>query len=153
MHPALRAAVATYLQQRYPESAPVELDVLFPSRQGDNGPLSSMQAWRILKGAASAAGVKDRIGTHSMRKTFCQAIYDRTGHDIRVTQAAMGHRYLETTSRYLDVSQKAVEAAELGIRSPGLEVVPALPLAAKPIPAPKAPRREPVEQALLAFVS
>ena len=44
-------------------------DYLFPSRKG-NGPLQRVQAWKILTAAARAVGIKENIGTHTLRKNL-----------------------------------------------------------------------------------
>ena len=47
-----------------------EENFLFPSRKGINKPITRYHAWRILSGAAKEVGIKERIGTHTLRKTF-----------------------------------------------------------------------------------
>jgi site-specific recombinase XerD len=41
---------------------------LFRSRNGKNRPISRMQAWELLKNAAKTVGVKEAVGTHSVRR-------------------------------------------------------------------------------------
>ncbi|SFS47205.1 tyrosine-type recombinase/integrase [Marininema halotolerans] len=45
-------------------------EFLFKSRKGMNQPITSVQAGRALKNAATKAGIKDNINTHSLRKTW-----------------------------------------------------------------------------------
>ncbi len=127
MHPILRAAIATYVAQRF-DGRPVEgTAVLFPSRKGCNQPIRAGQAWNIVKQAAELVGA-ERVATHSLRKTFAQSIYASTGHDIVVTQRALGHRSITTTARYLDASEPEVFNAVMEIDGPeltGLEPAPA----------------------------
>jgi integrase len=40
---------------------------LFRSGKGGNKPICRMQAWELLKNAAKAVGVKETVGTHSLR--------------------------------------------------------------------------------------
>ena len=44
-------------------------EALFASRKGC-GPITRQQAYRILNNAAGSIGIKEQIGTHSLRKTF-----------------------------------------------------------------------------------
>ena len=120
MHPGLRAAIATYVAQRFDGRTVDGAEVLFPSRKGSNQPIRPGQAWHIIKQAAGQAGAAERVATHSLRKTFARSVYDSTGHDIIVTQRALGHRSIGTTARYLDASEPEVCAAVMAIEGPGL---------------------------------
>ena len=118
LHPAVQAAIRTYVQERF-GAEPVRTDeFLFKSRKGPNTAITPRHAWRIIKAAAREAGFPDRVGTHSMRKTFARTIYDRSGHDLILTQRALDHRSVVTTSRYLESTADDVAAAILGIDGP-----------------------------------
>ena len=86
--------------------------VLFPSRQGD-GAMNRRTAHAVLKTAFEAAGLNGKLATHSMRKSFAQRLYDRTG-DIFAVQEVLGHKNVATTQAYLGVNyaslREAVEA-------------------------------------------
>ena len=119
LHPMLRAAIATYLAPRF-EGRPVDgLEVLFPSRKGRNQPIRPGQAWHVIKQAAGRVGA-ERVATHSLRKSFARSVYESTGHDLVVTQRALGHRSILTTARYLDASEPEVCAAVMAIEGPVL---------------------------------
>lgn len=47
---------------------------LFKSRTGDN-PISRVQAYRIIRRACRNAGIRQAIGTHTLRKTFGYHFY------------------------------------------------------------------------------
>lgn len=124
LHPSVQAAIRVYVQERFGAS-PVRADeFLFKSRKGPNMAITPRHAWRIIKAAARAAGFPDRVGTHSMRKTFARAIYDRSGHDLILTQRALDHRSVMTTSRYLESTADDVASAILGIDGPTPEWQP-----------------------------
>jgi site-specific recombinase XerD len=61
--------------------------------------LSRVQAWRIIARMAKLAGL-ERIGTHSMRKTFATELFNATG-SFEAVQGALNHKYLSTTISYL----------------------------------------------------
>ena len=53
--------------------------------------MSRGTAHDVLKDAFEAAGLNGHLATHSMRKSFAQRLYDRTG-DIFAVQEMLGHR-------------------------------------------------------------
>ena len=63
----LEKAIHEYIKY-YNPSNPDEF--VFKSRKGTNTPITRIRAFQIIKDAAKAVGIKDNIGTHSMRKTF-----------------------------------------------------------------------------------
>ena len=81
---------------------------LFPSRQGI-GHLSRCQAYNILNEAGQRFGL-DRIGTHTMRKTFGYHFYQQT-HDIATLQKIFNHASPQITLRYIGISQDMQDAA------------------------------------------
>lgn len=119
LHPELRAALQNEISRRFPAGNPDPEAFLFVSRKGRNRPICRRQAWAILKGAAARTGNADRIGTHTLRKTFARDIFERTGHDLVVTQKALGHTSVATTVAYLTPEREAVEAAILGVVGTG----------------------------------
>ena len=50
------------------------------------------------------------IATHSLRKSFAQRLYDKTG-DIYMVQELLGHRNISTTQKYLGVNYADAKAA------------------------------------------
>lgn len=84
-------------------------EYLFQSRKGINKPISRTTAYRILREAGEACGL-DRIGTHSMRKTFGYHFYERT-KNIAVLQEIYGHSSEEITKRYIGINQDILDKA------------------------------------------
>jgi len=118
LNPQLRAALQTYLDERFEGAEPAPDDFLFASRSGENRPISRVQAYRILKVAAVATGRPERVATHSMRKTFAQDVFARSGHNLVLTQRALGHSSVMTTARYVSPDEEAISAAILGLGAP-----------------------------------
>ena len=50
------------------------------------------------------------IATHSLRKSFAQRLYDKTG-DIYMVQELLGHKNISTTQKYLGVNYADAKAA------------------------------------------
>ncbi len=79
-------------------------DYLFKSRK-DNLPISRQQAYRIIKKAAIQAGIKGRIGTHSLRKTFGYHAYLK-GVAISLLMAIFNHHSPSETLHYIGIDKK-----------------------------------------------
>ncbi|MDE0016828.1 MAG: tyrosine-type recombinase/integrase [Candidatus Poribacteria bacterium] len=84
---------------------------LFPSRHNAGTvALHRQTAHEILKKAFMEAGLNGHIATHSLRKSFAQRLYDKTG-DIYLVQELLGHRNISTTQKYLGVNYADAKAA------------------------------------------
>lgn len=81
---------------------------LFPSGQGE-GYLTRKRIWEVLNEAGGKLGL-ERIGTHTMRKTFGYWFYKRT-KDIYLLQRILNHSSPEQTMRYIDLSQDEINEA------------------------------------------
>ncbi len=75
------------------EEAPV-----FVSRKGS--PISTSQAFRIVRAAAKRAGVDKDVSPHWMRHAHASHALDR-GAAIHLVQTTLGHSSVATTGRYL----------------------------------------------------
>jgi site-specific recombinase XerD len=132
VHPDLASAIAHYLAN-FPAGLATPDSFLFPSREGLNRPITSVQAWRVLKRAAVAGGLDaDRISTHTLRKTFAHEVYEASGHDLRATQALLGHTEIETTVKYIEPEQDHLNKLVLGLASRVRPAAPVQNLAALP---------------------
>ena len=84
---------------------------LFPSRhKSGTVPMHRQTAHAILKNAFMEAGLNGKLATHSLRKSFAQRLYDKTG-DIYLVQELLGHRNISTTQKYLGVNYADAKAA------------------------------------------
>ncbi len=115
LHPAARAALAAWVFELRPRGGVAPDAWLFRSQKGTNRPISRGHAWRILRRAFAAAGVAGNLGTHVMRKTFADRIYDRLGRDLVKTQRALGHRCIESTAAYISFRQEEIDEAILSL--------------------------------------
>ena len=84
---------------------------LFPSRHNSGMvPMHRQTAHDILKKAFIAAGLNGKLATHSLRKSFAQRVYNKSG-DIYLVQELLGHRNISTTQKYLGVNYADARAA------------------------------------------
>ncbi|AHF07078.1 site-specific integrase [Desulfitobacterium metallireducens] len=86
---------------------------LFPSRKGRT-PITRQQAYRILNDAAKVIGVKDKIGTHTLRKTFAYHAYI-SGVDVTRIQALLNHSSPRETLRYIGITQDELDDVYLNL--------------------------------------
>lgn len=107
MTPKLLEALRQYWRWKHPKI------YLFPSTEGHRGeerPISDKTVWYACKEAAARAGIKKRIGPHTLRHSFATHLME-AGTDLRTIQLLMGHAHLEHTTRYLHMSQRHLHAA------------------------------------------
>ena len=85
------------IEPRLPDGSPNPDAPVFRSRKG--GFLSPMQVWRIIRRAASTAGISGNISPHWLRHAHASHALDR-GAPIHLVRDGLGHANLSTTSRY-----------------------------------------------------
>lgn len=78
----------------------------------DGSRLSTRHVARRLAEACARAGIA-RISPHQLRHCFATGLYQRTG-DIRLVQAALGHRSIVSTQVYAQVDGDRLRAAIAG---------------------------------------
>ncbi|MCI8661572.1 MAG: tyrosine-type recombinase/integrase [Lachnospiraceae bacterium] len=81
-----------------------EGDYIFKSREGNNRPICRIQAFRIIKNAATALHLEGTISCHSLRKTFGYHAWKK-GIPPAVIMTIYNHSSLEITKRYLSIDQ------------------------------------------------
>jgi len=98
----------TALRGQAGQEAPV-----FISRKG-GGHLHPSQAWRIVRAAASRAGVQGQVSPQWLRHCHASHALDR-GAPIHLVQATLGHASVSTTGRYLHARPGDSSARYLGV--------------------------------------
>lgn len=102
-----KKAIRDYLTDRFGKLNQANREQpLFLSKKG--GSLQRVQAWKILNYAASAIGIKDRIGTHTLRKTFGYWAYSM-GTDITRIQKLLNHSSPSITLAYIGITQEELD--------------------------------------------
>lgn len=111
MHPEAKEALTAWLTELngYPADT-----FVFHSRKGGNKAITKQQVGDILRMALRSNGIYDKgMGTHVMRKTFANRVYLKTKGNLLHTQAALGHKNINSTVQYLAVDQRKVDEAIL----------------------------------------
>jgi site-specific recombinase XerD len=80
---------------------------LFKSKKGDQ-PITRVQAYRIMNQAARAVGIKEAIGTHTLRKTFGYWAY-KSGADITRIQKLLNHSAPSVTLSYIGITKDELD--------------------------------------------
>ena len=111
-----RAAIENLIswhREKYKTVAPSR--PLFPSRNKNGAVAMNRQtAHEMLKKAFLDAGLNGKLTTHSLRKSFAQRLYDRTG-DIFAVQEMLDHKSVATTQKYLGINYANVRDALEGM--------------------------------------
>jgi integrase len=100
---SVKNALSGYLADRQIED---RSKPLFLSKTG--GHLSRWQARRILEEAGKSVGL-EKIGTHSLRKTFGYHVYKMTGGDLGLVQKLLNHSTSECTLRYIGIDREKMD--------------------------------------------
>lgn len=115
LHPDAKAALTEWLDELGTDENITPDTHVFLSRKGENRPVSRVHAWRVLHQAFVDSDLTGKLGTHSMRKTFANKVYDALGHDLIKTQRALGHRSINSTACYLSFREEDIDRAILAI--------------------------------------
>ena len=106
--PKLLEALRQYWRWKKPRNLSVSQHPR-PSRRRKS-PFPAKTVWYACKRAAAKAGIKKRIGPHTLRHSFATHLLE-AGADLRTIQLLLGHQELKDTIIYLHLSQRHLHAA------------------------------------------
>jgi integrase len=115
VHPDAKAVLAVWLMELQRTGDVTPETMLFPSRKGLNRPLRPGQARHLLGQTYAVCGLTGRLSSHTMRKTFGQTVYEKSGRDLLKTQRAMGHKSPASTVAYLHIDERDIDALILAL--------------------------------------
>ena len=107
INPRARKDINRLLAGRKPD------EYIFQSRQKDPithkaRPITRQRCYQIINSIARQAGVEERIGCHTLRKTFGYHYYKLTG-DVVSLQRILGHSFQRETLVYIGVVQEDID--------------------------------------------
>jgi integrase len=100
----LNKSVRKAIRQLFDSKEVDPSDYLFQSREGENKPITRQQAHRILSEAARMVGIKDRVGTHTLRKTFGYHAL-KSGVSVSLLQWMLNHSSQSITLAYVGFTE------------------------------------------------
>lgn len=106
LNDAATEALEYFLEQTKPNRD----DPLFKSLRTGKA-LTRVQAWRLINGWAREAGIADRIGTHTLRKTWGYQARQK-GVPLELIQKKLGHSAPSITRRYIGITADEIEQVE-----------------------------------------
>ncbi|WP_241716899.1 site-specific integrase [Sulfoacidibacillus ferrooxidans] len=106
-----KKALRDYLTSRFTKHV-VRDEPLFRSKKG--GAMQRSQAHKVMNDAARAIGITDRIGTHTLRKTFAYHAY-MSGTDITRLQKLLNHSSPSITLAYIGITQQELDNVYLSL--------------------------------------
>jgi integrase/recombinase XerD len=119
LSPALLETLRAYWRWKKPRS------YLFPSSLGQRGngkAISDKTVWYACKEAARHAGITKHVTPHTLRHSWATHLLE-SGADLRTIQMLLGHADLETTAKYLHLSQRHLQAVANPLESLDLSSV------------------------------
>ena len=105
LSPALLETLREYWRLKKPQ------DYLFPGRDNKDQPISGKTIWYACQEAARYAGITKHVTPHTLRHSFATHLLE-DGKDLRTIQLLLGHGKLETTARYLHLSERHLRAVD-----------------------------------------
>lgn len=79
------------------------------TKTGKQRPITRKTAWTNINKAAKAIGYREKIGTHSMRKTFGYHYYKKY-HSVGDLMVLFNHAEEATTLRYIGIVQDQLDS-------------------------------------------
>lgn len=95
---------------------------LFPGRDREH-PINPTVLHAGCRSACAACGLSKRVTVHTLRHSFATHLLEN-GTDVRIIQALLGHRSLNTTARYTQVATSTIRGTPSPLDRLRLEVTP-----------------------------
>jgi len=99
--------------QEYLTTTNVDSGWLFKSQRRDC-PITRIQAYRIINKAARVIGIKEAIGTHTLRKTFGYWAH-KNGADITKIQKLLNHSTPDITLAYIGITKDDLDSIYINL--------------------------------------
>ncbi|WP_054636928.1 tyrosine-type recombinase/integrase [Thalassobacillus sp. C254] len=109
----LNEQVRRALKHHFLQKAPVSTDYLFQSSRG-HAPITRQQAYRIINEAAKLVGVTEKVGTHTLRKTFGYHAYVK-GIAVSLIQKRFNQATRSDTLKYIGIDKTEPQKIDVNL--------------------------------------
>ncbi len=102
---------------------------LFPGTENGwrtDKPITAKMVWAAVNLAAKRAGITKHVSPHLLRHSYATHQLE-AGMDLKTLQVLLGHEDLATTSRYLHLSQKHLQAVSTPLDRIGMKPATQVP--------------------------
>jgi integrase/recombinase XerD len=106
LSPALLGDAARVLALE--EASQLPFSQRYAGKRGPDRPISDKTVWYACKEAARYARIKKHVTPHTLRHSWATHLLE-AGTDLRTIQVLLGHVDLETTAKYLHLSQRHLQ--------------------------------------------
>ena len=113
LHSEAKRALEAWIAQLRELGYRSEDTFVFQSRKGANRPISRVHYYKILSQVFNRNGLSGKLGTHTMRKTFANKVYNKLNGALVKTARALGHRNINSTVQYLSFREEEIDDAIL----------------------------------------
>ena len=115
MHSWAKSALAAWIMEMNHQGDVSPHTYFVAWRKELNRPLCPGQAKHLLRQAYAACRLTGKLSSHTMRKTFGQTVYEKSGRDLLKTPRAMGHKSPANTVTYLHIDERDIDALILAL--------------------------------------
>ncbi|WP_096199914.1 tyrosine-type recombinase/integrase [Bacillus sp. FJAT-45350] len=112
-HFYINKKVKIALQEYIKEAELNNEDYLFKSKK-NNLPITRQQAYRIINNVAREVGIAEKVGTHTLRKTFGYHAYQK-GIAISLLQRVFNHSTRAETLKYIGITKEESFHAKIDV--------------------------------------
>jgi integrase len=112
INPAVHKALKEYLKVRSTERGPMLPNSLLMLSKGLK-PITRQRARQIITEADRTVGLPNLLGTHSLRKTFGDHMYQKSGRNADMIQKMLNHSQSGTTLRYIGSKERKLTTSAM----------------------------------------
>lgn len=111
LHPLAKKAIKAWVDELMLLPGASAESYLFPPMGNAMRVLTRCAVNQMIDKAKAKANIRHPLGTHCMRKTFANVMWEKLDHNILDVRDALGHVHVTSTEAYLKANSKKIKAA------------------------------------------